>query len=141
MPSTDATDCAMGCVTKPCIRSGEAPGYWVVMVMVVLSVSGYCRTGSPLSALMPSKRISVLTTRASTGRRTKRSVNFMSASAAYRACATACGGSPSATVSPGRISTAAPLCRRNWPEVTTRSPACKPSVTTTRPRRRSAVFT
>jgi len=72
-----ATACAIGCVTKPCISSGEAPGYCVVMVSVVLSVSGYCRTGRSPRARAPSSRMSVLTTSASTGRRTKRSVNFM----------------------------------------------------------------
>lgn len=77
MPSTDDTAWAIGWVTKPCMRSAEAPGYSVVTVMVELSSSGYWRIGSLPRENRPSSRISVLTTSASTGRRTNRSVKVI----------------------------------------------------------------
>src|SRR3954452_22023009 len=45
------------------------------MVITVFFNSGYCRTGSSKNARRPISRISRLTTAASTGRRTKMSVN------------------------------------------------------------------
>ena len=77
MPSTEATAWLIGWVTKPCISSEEAPGYWVVTVMVDVSSIGYWRIGRFISARTPNSRISVLTTTASTGRRRKRSVKFI----------------------------------------------------------------
>src|ERR1700709_1305662 len=74
MPSAAATACSIGVVMKPCIRSGEAPGYTVVTVITVLDSFGYCRIGRLVAALKPISRISRLTTSASTGRLMKISV-------------------------------------------------------------------
>src|SRR6516162_5464169 len=63
---------------KPCIKSGDAPGYNVVTVIVVLDSLGYWRICKPVIALRPISRISRLTTSASTGRRMKMSVKDMS---------------------------------------------------------------
>ena len=49
----------------------------VVTVTTAFSVRGYCSTGRALMARRPTTRISRLMTAASTGRRMKRSVNFM----------------------------------------------------------------
>src|SRR3954464_4410956 len=45
--------------------------------MTAMSLFGYCRTVSDLYDCRPMKRITRLTTVATTGRRMKRSVNFM----------------------------------------------------------------
>lgn len=79
MPSTDDTAWVIGCVTKPCINSAEAPGYSVLMVMVELSSNGYWRIGNLPMANSPIRMIRLLTTSASTGRRTKTSVNLTTA--------------------------------------------------------------
>src|SRR6266850_5669735 len=78
MPSAVDTACEIGVVMKPCIKSGEAPGYVVVTVIVVLDSLGYWRICSPVIAFRPISRISRLTTSASTGRRMKMSVKDMS---------------------------------------------------------------
>ena len=62
---------------KPEMVSGSAPKYAVVTVTTAFSVLGYCCTGSEPAARRPSTRIARLMTVASTGRRTKMSVNFM----------------------------------------------------------------
>src|SRR3954471_1980061 len=77
MPSEAATACSIGVVMKPCIRSGDAPGYTVVTVITVLVSLGYCRIGRLVAALKPISRISSETTTASTGRLMKISVKDM----------------------------------------------------------------
>ena len=62
---------------KPAIESGSAPGKLVVMVTTPFSVFGYARTCRELNERSPTTKIIRLTTEASTGRRMKRSVNFM----------------------------------------------------------------
>ena len=84
----------------------------------------------------------MLTTSASTGRRTNRSVNLMSASALL---GLSHGLGRRGGVQRHRV-LLAQLDRRavvqaQLADVTTRSPACKPSLTTTRPCMRSAVLT
>src|SRR5690349_4393523 len=74
MASALDTACSIGCVMKPCIRLGSAPGKLVVTMITVFSSSGYCRTVRSKKARAPSSRISRLTTVASTGRRMKISV-------------------------------------------------------------------
>src|SRR3954447_8778998 len=59
---------------NPWIRSGDAPGYTVVMLTTVLDSFGYCRIGRLVAALKPIRRISRLTTTLSTGRLMKMSV-------------------------------------------------------------------
>src|ERR1700761_989584 len=59
---------------KPWIRSAEAPGYDVVMLTTVFDSFGYCRIGRLVAARKPIRRISRLTTSASTGRLMKISV-------------------------------------------------------------------
>src|SRR6185295_18794770 len=63
---------------KPRTRSALAPTYAVVTVMAAFSLRGYWRTFSERIAWTPAIRIRRLTTSATTGRRMKRSVNFMS---------------------------------------------------------------
>src|SRR5436305_13212007 len=62
---------------NPWIRSGEAPGYTVVILTTVLESFGYCRIGRLVAALNPIRRISRLTTTLSTGRLMKMSVQAM----------------------------------------------------------------
>src|SRR5215218_10565029 len=64
----------MGVVMKPWIRSGEAPGYTVVMLTTVFDSLGYCRIGRLVAALKPISRINRLTTTDNTGRLMKISV-------------------------------------------------------------------
>ena len=68
MPSVLATACCSGVVIKPLIRSALAPGYTVVMVIVVFDSFGNWRIGSLDAACSPTSRISKLITVASTGR-------------------------------------------------------------------------
>ena len=49
-PSAEATACSIGVVMKPCIRSADAPGYYVVTVMTVFDSFGYCRIGRLVAA-------------------------------------------------------------------------------------------
>src|SRR3546814_7188824 len=86
MPLAVAMAWAMGVVTKPCITSCVAPGNAVSIVIVALSIRGYCRTGRLNVALTPTSRISRLTTIARMGRRIKMSVNAISAASS------SCGG-------------------------------------------------
>src|SRR5467141_3826476 len=75
MPS--AITRSSGVVTKPRTRSAVAPTYAVVTVMAAFSLRGYWRTFSERMACTPAITIRRLTTSATTGRRMKRSVNFM----------------------------------------------------------------
>src|SRR6266536_1466991 len=60
-----------------CVRAALAPTYAVVTFTTAMSVRGNCRTDRDRIACSPAIRITRLTTMARTGRRTKRSVNFM----------------------------------------------------------------
>src|SRR5947208_1007996 len=80
MPSADAITRSSGVVTNPRTSSAGAPTYTVVTVISAFSLRGYWRTFSERIAWMPAIRIRRLTTRATTGRRMKRSVNFMAVS-------------------------------------------------------------
>src|SRR4029079_12565478 len=77
MPSAAAIAVSRGVVMKPRTRSALAPTYTVRTVTVALSSFGYWRTFSVRIACRPATTIRTLTTIASTGRRRKRSVNFM----------------------------------------------------------------
>src|SRR3954451_17371855 len=59
---------------NPWLRSGDAPGYTVVMLTTVFDSFGYCRIGRLVAALKPISRIKRLTTTLSTGRLMKMSV-------------------------------------------------------------------
>src|SRR3954468_15366080 len=77
MPSAAAMARSSGVVMNPRTRSAFAPTYAVRTVTVALSSFGYWRTFSVRIACSPAMMITRLTTIASTGRRTKMSVNFM----------------------------------------------------------------
>src|SRR6266542_2693902 len=77
MPSALAMTRSSGVVMKPRTRSALAPTYAVVTFTTAMSVRGNCRTDRDRIACRPAIRITRLTTTARTGRRTKRSVNFM----------------------------------------------------------------
>src|SRR6266542_74864 len=77
MPSALAMTLSNGVVMKPRTRSALAPTYAVVTFTTAMSVRGNCRTDRDRIACRPAIRITRLTTTARTGRRTKRSVNFM----------------------------------------------------------------
>src|SRR3954470_11331336 len=83
MPSAEAITRSSGVVRKPRTRSALAPTYAVVTVMAAFSLRGYWRTFSERIAWTPAIRIRRLTTSATTGRRMKRSVNFMCRSLVY----------------------------------------------------------
>src|SRR5579863_6806450 len=76
MPSAAAIARSSGVVMKPRTRSALAPTYAVRTVTVALSSFGYCLTLSVRIAWRPAITMTRFTTRARTGRRTKRSVNF-----------------------------------------------------------------
>src|SRR3954471_14898995 len=59
---------------KPWISAADAPGYEVVTLTTVFDSFGYCRIGRTVAARKPIRRISRLTTSASTGRLMKMSV-------------------------------------------------------------------
>src|SRR6266481_7606765 len=80
MPSAEAMTRSSGVVTKPRTRSAAAPTYTVVMVITAFSLRGYWRTLSERIACTPAITIRRLTTRATTGRRMNRSVNFIGCS-------------------------------------------------------------
>src|SRR6185503_12390208 len=80
MPSAAAIARSSGVVMKPRTRLALAPTYTVRTVTVALSRRGYWRTLSERNACRPAITITRLTTIASTGRRTKRSVSFTTAS-------------------------------------------------------------
>src|SRR5689334_7454176 len=77
MPSAAAITRSSGALMKPRTRSGLAPTYDVVTLIVAFSLRGYCRTLRERTACRPAIRITRLTTIARTGLRMKRSVNFM----------------------------------------------------------------
>src|SRR5579862_1712296 len=79
MPSALATTRSIGVVTNPRTRSAFAPTYTVVICTTAMSLRGYCRTLNERIAYNPAIRMTRLTTIASTGRFTNRSVNFMDA--------------------------------------------------------------
>src|SRR6266403_3181157 len=79
MPSAAAIARSSGVVMNPRTSSALAPTYAVVTVTDAISLRGYCRTFRVLMACNPAIRITRLTTRASTGRRIKRSVMFFTA--------------------------------------------------------------
>src|SRR3954469_625585 len=83
MTSAEAIARSSGVVTNPRTSSAGAPTYTVVMVICAFSLRGYWRTSSERIAWMPAIRIRRLTTSATTGRRMKRSVNFMCRSLVY----------------------------------------------------------
>src|SRR6185503_9739218 len=78
MPSALAITRSSGVVMKPRTRSAPAPTYAVVTVTTAMSLRGYCRTLRERIDWSPAIRITRLTTIARTGRRTNRSVNFIS---------------------------------------------------------------
>src|SRR5262249_21901287 len=84
MPSAAAMARSSGVVMKPRTRSALAPTYAVFTVTVALSSFGYCRTLSDPIAWNPAMTMTRLTTIARTGRRTKMSVNFMTALPVFR---------------------------------------------------------
>src|SRR5262249_11837200 len=75
MPSAAAMDRSSGVVTNPRTRLASAPTYTVRTAIVALSMRGYWRTLMLRTARIPVISMTRLTTTASTGRRTKRSVN------------------------------------------------------------------
>src|SRR5437868_15384560 len=77
MPSAEAITRSSGVVMKPRTSAALAPAYAVVTGMAAFSLRGYWRTFSERIACTPAIRIRRLTTSATTGRRMKRSVNFM----------------------------------------------------------------
>src|SRR5438067_13923640 len=77
MPSEAAITRSSGVVMKPRTRSAVAPTYVVVTVIAAFSLRGYWRTFSERIACTPAITMSRFTTRARTGRRMNRSVNFM----------------------------------------------------------------
>src|SRR3989304_1178834 len=77
IPSAAAMARSRGDVMNPRTRSALAPIYAVVTVPVAFSLRGYWRTLRVRIACSPAMRMSRLTTRARTGRRMKRSVNFI----------------------------------------------------------------
>src|ERR1035437_547890 len=79
MPSAAAIARSSGVVMNPRTRSALAPTYTVVTGTAALSLRGYCRTTRVRIAWTPAIKITRFTTRASTGRRMNRSVNFMEA--------------------------------------------------------------
>src|SRR6516164_3819852 len=80
MPSAAAIARSSGVVMNPRMRPALAPTYAVVTVMAAFSLRGYCRTLSERMACTPAMTMSRLTTMARTGRRMKRSVNFICSS-------------------------------------------------------------
>src|SRR5262245_5316906 len=85
MPSALAITRSRGVVMNPRTRSALAPTYAVVTVTMAMSLRGYCRTLRERIDCRPAMRITRLTTIASTGRRTKRSVTFILAVLRLRA--------------------------------------------------------
>src|SRR2546427_17378 len=83
MPSAEAITRSSGVVTNPRTSSAAAPTYTVVMVISAFSLRGYWRTFSDRIAWTPAMTIRRLTTRATTGRRMNRSVNFIVGSLVY----------------------------------------------------------
>src|SRR5437868_7587457 len=81
MPSAEAMTRSSGVVMNPRTRSALAPMYAVVTVMAAFSLRGYWRTLSERIACTPAITMMRLTTMARTGRRMKRSVNFILCSA------------------------------------------------------------
>src|SRR6185503_12538017 len=79
MPSALAITRSSGEVMKPRTRLAPAPMYAVVTRTTAESLRGYWRTLSERIDWSPAIRITRLTTIERTGRRTKRSVNFISA--------------------------------------------------------------
>src|SRR3954454_3521871 len=77
MPSALAITRSSGVVMNPRTRSALAPTYTVETRTTAMSLRGYCRTLSARIDCRPAIRMTRLTTIASTGRLTKRSVNFM----------------------------------------------------------------
>src|SRR5450432_1108292 len=78
MPSAAAMTRSSGVVMKPRTSSALAPTYTVVTVTAAFSLFGYCRTLSVRIACTPAMTMMRFTTMAMTGRRMKRSVNFIS---------------------------------------------------------------
>src|SRR5512135_2328016 len=77
MPFAWAIEFSSGAVMKPATSAGSAPVYTVVTVTTAFCVRGNCSTGKSVTERRPSTSSSRLTTVASTGRRTKMSVNFI----------------------------------------------------------------
>src|SRR5512142_333070 len=77
MPSAAAMTRSSGVVMKPRTSSAFAPTYVVVTVISAFSLRGYCRALRVRIAWTPAMTMTRLTTTAMTGRRMKRSVNFM----------------------------------------------------------------
>src|SRR6266545_1779361 len=84
MPSAAAITRSSGVVTKPRTSAAFAPTYVVVTVMAAFSLRGYWRTLIDRIAWRPAITITRFTTIASTGRRMKRSVNFIDGSRDHR---------------------------------------------------------
>src|SRR5712692_3065972 len=78
MPSAAAITRSRGVVMNPRTSSAFAPTKMVVIVIAAFSLLGDWRTLSERMAWIPAIRITKLTTIAITGRRMKRSVNFIS---------------------------------------------------------------
>src|SRR3954471_8226125 len=77
MPCACAIAPSSGWVMNPAIVCASAPKYAVEMVTTAFCVLGYWLIGSVNTERRPSTMMSRLTTIARTGRRMKRSVNFM----------------------------------------------------------------
>src|SRR5687767_10801645 len=84
MPSALAITRSSGVVMKPRTRSALAPTYAVVTRTTAMSLRGYWRTLSARMDCSPAMRMTRLTTMARTGRLTKMSVSFMTASVVLR---------------------------------------------------------
>src|SRR5690606_5855720 len=96
-PATRATAPSMTAVSSRSMDSAEAPSYCVVTVMTGRSTSGSSRISTANRAARPAIAISVLRTKASTGRRTKSAVIPLSAAEEMRfiravSASRACGG-------------------------------------------------
>ncbi len=124
MPSALAITRSSGVVMNPRTRSALAPTYTVDTFTTAMSLRGYCRTLSARIDCSPARRMTRLTTTASTGRRTKRSVNFI-----YRSSGRGDGLLPGCTLL--FTNTAAPVRSLKTPDVTTSSPGFTPDTTAT----------
>ena len=94
------------------------------MVTTPFSVFGYARTCRELKERSPTTRMTRLTTEASTGRRMKRSVNFMRRVRPYSFGGVGLASFVGCTVL--LMITAVPLRSFIWPAETTTSPSLTP---------------
>ena len=124
MPSALAISRSSGVVTKPCTRSASAPTYTVDTVITAFCSSGYWRTLSSTAERKPTRKISRLTTVASTGFWMKMSVNFMAARPI--SCSAAAARTRRRVGSSLFTSTGTPLRSFSRPDVAISSPGSRP---------------